>query len=187
MSRKKTSIAHLDDLPTYDRQSECLNAVIETPKGSRAKLAYEPRFNALLVKRVLPEGLSFPFDFGFVPSTLEADGDPMDVLVLLDAAVPCPCVVRSRLIGVIEARESNDDGKMVENVRLVAIGERSRLFADVSRISDLPKHVLDEVEHFFISYNQQDGKTFEVVACRGPKTAKRLIEKAQRRRTRRRG
>ena len=184
MKKSLNRAPRLDALPTYDRHSKCLNVVVETPKGSRSKLAFEPAFNALVVKRVLPEGLSFPFDFGFAPSTLEADGDPMDVLVLLDAAVPSLCIVPSRLIGVIEARESDDDGTLVENVRLVAIGERCQLFSDVHRLSDLPKNVIDQIERFFISYNQQDGKKFKVVGCRGPGSAKRYVKTAQRRRAR---
>jgi inorganic pyrophosphatase len=184
MGKNQRRVARLDALSTYDKDSECLNVVVETPKGSRSKLAYEPDFHALVVKRVLPEGLSFPFDFGFAPSTLADDGDPMDVLVLLDASVPSLCVVPSRLIGVIEARESDDDGEMVENARLVAIGERCQLFTDVHRLSDLPKPVIDQIENFFISYNEQDGKKFKVTGCRGPRAAKRLVQRARRRWTR---
>jgi inorganic pyrophosphatase len=80
--------------------------VIETPKGSPNKLVFEPRRGAFVLKGVLPAGAVFPFDFGFVPSTRAEDGDPLDVLVLMDAAVFPGCIVPSRLIGVIEAEQT---------------------------------------------------------------------------------
>ena len=79
--------------------------VIETPKGSPNKLAFEPRFGTFVLKIVLPAGAVFPFDFGFVPSTRAEDGDPVDVLVLMDAPVFPGCVVPSRLVGVIDAEQ----------------------------------------------------------------------------------
>jgi len=186
MARTRAHVNRLHELPTFDRDSGCINAVVETPKGSRAKLGYDPDLNAMVLKHILPEGMSFPFDFGFIPSTLEDDGDPMDVLVLMDAAIPAPCVVPSRLVGVIEARQTERNGETVDNARLVAIGERCQLFADIKRLSDLPSSVVQQIQTFFISYNQQNGKTFEVVACRGPQKAKRLVEEGQRRRRARR-
>jgi inorganic pyrophosphatase len=171
----------LDRIPTFDSESGCINVVVETPKGSRNKLAYEPAFGALVLKRVLPQGMSFPFDFGFMPATLGDDGDPLDVLVLLDESVPAGVIVPSRLIGVIDARQSEDDGTMVENVRFIAVGERCELFADVKRLSDVPPAVIRQIEHFFISYNEQADKRFEVVGRRGPTAAKHLLEAGRRR------
>jgi inorganic pyrophosphatase len=84
--------------------------VIETPKGSPNKFAFEPRFGTFVLKGVLPAGAVFPFDFGFVPSTRAEDGDPVDVLVLMDAPAFPGCVVPSRLVGVIEA-EQTEGGK----------------------------------------------------------------------------
>ena len=78
--------------------------VIETPKGSPNKLAFEPRYGTFVLKGVLPAGAVFPFDFGFVPSTRAEDGDPLDVLVLMDAPVFPGCIVPSRLVGVIGSR-----------------------------------------------------------------------------------
>jgi inorganic pyrophosphatase len=89
----------LDRLSTFD--GDDLTVVIETPKGSQNKFTFEPRLNAFALTGVLPAGAVFPFDFGFVPSTLGEDGDPLDVLVLMDAPAFAGCVVPCRLIGVI--------------------------------------------------------------------------------------
>lgn len=96
----------------------CVLVVIETPKGSPNKLAFEPRFGTFVLKGVLPAGAVFPFDFGFVPSTRAEDGDPVDVLVLMDAPVFPGCVVPSRLVGAIEA-EQTEGGKAERNDRVL--------------------------------------------------------------------
>jgi inorganic pyrophosphatase len=94
--------------------------VIETPKGSPNKLTFEPRYGTFVLKGVLPVGAVFPFDIGFVPSTRAEDGDPLDILVLMDAPVFPGCIVPSRLVGVIEA-EQTEDGKTERNDRLLAV------------------------------------------------------------------
>ena len=93
----------LEGLPPFE--DDCVLVVIETPKGSPNKLTFEPRYGTFVLKGVLPAGAVFPFDFGFVPSTRADDGDPLDVLVLMDAPVYPGCIVPSRLIGVIEAEQ----------------------------------------------------------------------------------
>jgi len=85
------------------------------------KLAYDPDRDAFVLRKILPEGMSFPFDFVFIPSTAGDDGDPLDVLVLIDAPVAPGTIVPSRLIGVIEATQTEKDGESVENDRLIAI------------------------------------------------------------------
>jgi inorganic pyrophosphatase len=107
----------LDRLDAFDGDE--LTVIIETPKGSQNKYAYDPRFGTFVLDGVLPAGAVFPFDFGFVPSTIGDDGDPLDVLVLMDAAAFTGCIVASRLIGVIEA-EQTENGKTFRNDRLIA-------------------------------------------------------------------
>lgn len=161
----------LSDLATFDGDSNCVVAVVETPKGTRTKLAYDPECEAFVVKKVLPEGLSFPFDYGFIPSTLGDDGDPLDVLVLMDEPVGTGSVVPSRLIGVIEATQQDKHKKPEENARLVAVSEACRLFAEVKRLGDLPEAVVTQIEHFFVAYNAEDGKVFTPTGRHGPKRA----------------
>ena len=92
----------LDRLPTFAGEG-AVHVVIETPKGSPNTYAYAEALNAFPFKTVLPEGMSFPYDFGMIPSTKGADGDPLDILLLLDAPAFPGCVVEARLVGVIEA------------------------------------------------------------------------------------
>src|SRR3954468_15152110 len=96
----------LDQLAAFERDE--LIVIVETPKGSQNKYEYEPRSGSFILAGVLPAGAVFPFDFGFVPSTLGEDGDPLDVLLLMDAAAFSGCIVYARLIGVIEAEQTED-------------------------------------------------------------------------------
>jgi inorganic pyrophosphatase len=169
----------LTRLKTFDEEENVI-AIVETPRGTRTKLAFDDKFGAFTVKKVLPQGMSFPFDFGFIPSTLGEDGDPVDVLVLMDEALPTGTVVPSRLIGVIEAQQT-EDGETTENSRLIAVAAECQIFSDVKKLSDLPQTVVEQIEHFFVTYNQEAGKQFEPTGRRGPRRAKTLVEKAMRR------
>src|SRR3954468_12018870 len=160
MARKSSpSRKRLDRLAPFE--DECLNVVIETPKGSPNKLTFEPRYEAFVLKGVLPAGAVFPFDFGFVPSTRADDGDPLDVLVLMDAPVFPGCVVPSRLIGVIEA-DQTEDGETEKNDRLLAVATNSATHRSIRKLSDLSQDLIEQIEHFFVSYNAMKGKRFEV-------------------------
>ncbi len=172
----RRSLAHLAPI---DRDDHVI-AVIETPRDTRTKLAFDDAYDGFVVKMVLPEGMSFPFDFGFIPSTLGDDGDPLDVLVLMDEPVPTATVVPSRLIGVIEARQTEEDGEAEENDRLIAVASSCDLFRDVTRLSDLPKAVMKQIEHFFVTYNHEDGKRFKVTGLRGRRRARGLLEQGMR-------
>lgn len=170
----------LSDLQPIDDDSECINVVIETSRDSRTKLAYDPERGTFVVRQVLPQGMSFPFDFGFIPSTRGGDGDPLDVLVLMDEPVPPGTIVPSRLIGVIEAKQTEKDGTTETNDRLIAVAATHELFSEVSRLSDVPASLTDQIEHFFISYNEQHGKRFEPKGRHGPKRAETLLANGRR-------
>jgi inorganic pyrophosphatase len=126
---------------------------------------------------LLPEGLSFPFDFGFVPCTIAEDGDPIDVMVLMDEPAHVGCVLAVRLIGVIEARQI-EDGKTTENDRLIGVAVHSYSHENVRSISEINKSLLDQVEEFFISYNKSRGKKFKVTGVHGPSKAVKRLQKA---------
>ena len=170
----------LDRLEPFE--DDCVLVVIETPKGSPNKLAFEPRFGTFVLKGVLPAGAVFPFDFGFVPSTRAEDGDPLDVLVLMDAPVFPGCVVPSRLIGVIEAEQS-EDGQTERNDRLLAVAANSATHRSIQTLSDLSQDLVAQIEHFFVSYNEMKGKRFEVKGRAGKKRALTLVTAAMKKRT----
>lgn len=169
--------AHLAQLPAYDPKTGELTAVIETPKGSRNKFDYDPGYAAFRLSGVLPEGMSFPYDFGFIPSTLGDDGDPLDVLILLDTPVVVGCVLTVRLVGVIEAEQRERDGKWTENHRLVAVATHARTHEHVQTLDSLRPALLDEIEAFFVQYNQLNGKAFRPTGRGGPERGRALVER----------
>jgi len=158
-----------------------VTAVVETSKGSRTKLDYDVKRRCFVVSKVLPEGMSFPFDFGFIPSTTGGDGDPLDVILLLDESVPSGTVVPARLIGVIEATQTDKRGEKVENDRLLAVGASSVLYEKVRRLSDLPGAVVEQIEQFFVNYNQLEGKKFVARDHHGARRARECVRRGSRR------
>jgi len=159
-----------------------LRAVIETPKGSRNKFDYDPKQKVFSLAKVLPQGLVFPFDFGFIPQTKGEDGDPLDVLVLLAEPVPAGCVVDCRLVGAILAIQREKNGKPVRNDRFIAVSLAADEFADFREPDDLPGKMLREIEEFFVTYNKLGGKTFKVLGVKGPKAALKMITAARNKR-----
>jgi len=170
----------IEKLPPFDPKSKTLNVVIDTPKGCRNKFAYDENRQAYLLKAVLPKGAVFPFDFGSVPGTIAEDGDPLDALVLMDEPAFVGCLVEARLIGVIEG-EQTENGKTERNDRLITVAEESHTHNAIKSLSDLDTTLVEEIEHFFISYNEIRGKKFKPIGRHGPKRAKKLIEKQRRR------
>lgn len=161
MSSQKSSRAGLLNINPYSKDGKELNVIIETPKGSRNKFNFDEEHHLFKLGGVLPAGAVFPFDFGFIPSTLGGDGDPLDVLLLMDEPAFPGCPVPARLVAVIEALQTERDGEQQRNDRLIAVAADSRTHKGVRALTDLNDVLLDEVEHFFISYNQVKGKEFK--------------------------
>ncbi|HEV2362820.1 MAG TPA: inorganic diphosphatase [Caulobacteraceae bacterium] len=131
----------LTSLPNkLDPKALTCRAVIETPKGRRSKYDYDPKARAFRLHSLLPDGMSFPLDFGFIPSTLCEDGDPMDVMVLSDEASEMGALLEVRLIGVMEAEESEKGDDSERNDRVLAVNCVSNLYQKVttSTISSRP-------------------------------------------------
>lgn len=171
------ALANPTRLTPFDGDNkQAVQVVIETPKGSRNKYAFDSEQRVFKLKRVLPAGMAFPYDFGFVPSTKAEDGDPVDVLVLMDEPAFPGCLLECRLIGVIEG-EQEEDGKKERNDRIVAIEQSNHSFADISHINDLGKQFLREIQMFFVNYHELQGKKFRVLGIRGPSQARKCIQK----------
>jgi inorganic pyrophosphatase len=115
--------------PRKDKDDDdVIQVVIETPKGSRNKFAFDPEQKAFRLKKVLPVGMAFPYEFGFVPSTKAEDGDPVDVLVLMDEPAFPGCLVNGRVIGIIEA-EQGEKKDMERNDRIVSIEKNNHTYS----------------------------------------------------------
>jgi inorganic pyrophosphatase len=151
------------------------NVIIETPKGSRNKFKYDEKLGLFTLSGVLPEGAIFPFDFGFIPATRGEDGDPIDVLLLMDSSAFTGCLVCARLIGVIEAEQSESVGATTRNDRLIAVARESHRMRDITSLDMLGDVLLEEIEHFFISYNAIRERTFKPLGRFGPARARMLV------------
>ena len=145
-----------------------INAIIETPKNSRNKYAYDDSTQAFKLKRALPAGMVFPFDFGFIPSTIAEDGDPMDILVLTDSPTFPGCLVECQVLGIIKV-EQEENGEKVRNDRVIAVQLQSRMYSSATNINDLPDGLVKEIVHFFGSYNQVSDDVFNPLGNEVPK------------------
>lgn len=173
---KKNGMADPSRLkPTDKDDKQLLRVVIETPKGSRNKFAFDPDEHIFELKKVLPAGMAFPYDFGFVPSTEADDGDPIDALVLMDEPAFPGCVLKCRVIGVIEGEQFDKKDKE-RNDRIIAIEQDAHSFADIKQIKDLGKHFQEELEEFFVNYHKLSGEQFRVLGVKGPDAARKLIK-----------
>ena len=183
--KKNESGTDLEQLPAFaDDKSDVLNAIVETPKGSRNKFKFDSEHALFKLKTLLPVGAVFPFDFGFIPSTIAEDGDPIDVLILMDEPVAVGTLIELRLVGIIEAEqtEKKKNGKeTTRNDRVIAVSSVSYNYSDVRSLNDLNGNLLDEIEHFFVSYNESRGKKFKVLGRHGPKRALELVKEAEKR------
>jgi inorganic pyrophosphatase len=172
--KKKSGVVDPTRLQSFDKDKN-VQIIIETPKGSRNKYAWDTDQKVFALKKVLPEGMVFPHDFGFIPSTEGDDGDPIDVLILMDQPAFTGCLVKSRLIGVIEG-EQTEKGKTVRNDRLLAVAQSSHTHSDVISIKGLNKDFLEELQKFLVNYHANDGAEFKVLACKGPDAAAKCLK-----------
>lgn len=173
---KKNGLADPSRLKPFDSDDkQLLRVVIETPKGSRNKFAFNPDEHIFELKKVLPAGMTFPYDFGFVPLTEADDGDPVDVLVLMDEPAFPGCVLSCRPIGVIEG-EQGDKKNAERNDRIVAVEQDAHSWADIKTLEDLGKQFCKELEEFFVNYHKLSGKKYRVLGVKGPAQARKLVK-----------
>jgi inorganic pyrophosphatase len=161
---------------TFQENKKTINVVIETPRGSRNKYVYDIKNDYFELRKVLPFGTVFPFDFGLIPGTLGEDGQPLDVVVLMDFASFPGCVIECRCLGVIMA-EQTEKRKKFRNDRLLTVPVKSRSYEKAKSIKDLNHGIIDEYVHFFEYYNEMEGKKFKLLRLSDAKAAIKLIEK----------
>jgi inorganic pyrophosphatase len=164
-------------LPPFNAtNSRQLNVIVETPKGSRVKYAYDNHTGLLLLSKVLPTGMVFPFNFGFVPNTLAADGDPLDVLVLNEEPLIAGCLLAVKPIAVIEATQT-EKGRPVRNDRVIGQAISKELPLEWQKLS-LDQALAAQIELFFKTYNGLYGKKFKMLGIGGPQKAAQIIDRA---------
>ena len=157
--------------------------VIQTPKGSPNNLAFEPRYGTFVLRACCRRARYFP-STSFRAVQRAEDGDPLDVLVLMDAPVFPGCIVPSQLVGVIEA-EQTEDGKTERNDRLLAVAANSAAHRSIHELRDPSPDLIAQIEHFFVSYNEMKGKQFKVKGQAGKRRALTLVTAALTKRGRR--
>jgi inorganic pyrophosphatase len=167
----------MSKIPTVYK--EFVNVIIETPRGCQNKFDFDPKLGVFTLSKTLPMGTVFPFDFGFIPQTLGQDGDPLDVLVIMDEPAYPGCLIHTRLLGVLEARQEDKKGKKIRNDRLVAVSNCSILYENIKNIDELNKGMVKEIENFFIDYNKHEGKKFLPGGWKNAKTAMKLIDNSK--------
>jgi inorganic pyrophosphatase len=166
----------ISDLPAFENGSKFTNVVIEASKGSRIKLKYDSEYNVFRAEKFLPLGLVFPFDFGFLPSTLAADGDPLDVLIISETALPAKTVVLSQILQIVKCTQK-ENGKTQRNDRIVAVPIDGKSHKPMQPVVKLNSILLDSISHFFVEYNKLQGKTFHVIGVEGMRSAMATIQK----------
>src|SRR5438876_800902 len=154
--------------PVSKDDPKTFQVIVETPKGSRNKYAFDPKLGVFKLKRVLPEGMVFPYDFGFVPSTKADDGDPVDVLVLMDQPVPPGCMLECRIVGVLQG-EQTEEGESFRNDRFIGVSVHSHSHSGIADLKDLPKRSLRELDEFFAQYHKLKGTKYKPLGNKGAK------------------
>ena len=172
--KRTRSLANPGHLSATDDNGK-IQVVIETPKGSRNKYAFDEEQKVFTLTKVLPAGMTFPYDFGFIPSTKAEDGDPTDVLVLMDEPAFPGCVLKCRVIGVIEG-EQGKKKKGERNDRVIAIEEANHSYAHIHHVKELGKKFVKELEEFFVNYHDMQGKKYRILDIKGPAEARRRVE-----------
>ncbi|MEO5563220.1 MAG: inorganic diphosphatase [Chitinophagaceae bacterium] len=135
-----------------------MDIVIETPKGSRIKYKYDENHKLFRLKKILPAGLVFPFDFGFIPGTKGEDGDPIDILIISEFQGFPGCLMDCRIIGCIQV-EQTFEGKTIRNDRFLGVPEKSAVFENAISIEDIPSTIITQIEAFFVNYMEGEGKS----------------------------
>jgi inorganic pyrophosphatase len=163
-------------LPPFSDDGD-VRVVIETPRGSRAKFRYDPELQIFTLSKSLLVGLTYPHDWGFVPSTKAEDGDPIDIMVIHDAATSPGLVLTCRAIGVLQI-EQQSKNNAERNDRLFAVPRRSHSERGLRDVRDLSKPILEELEKFFVATDELEDKELKIIGWKGPKIALKAINDA---------
>ena len=149
---------------------EIVEALIEIPLGSRNKYEWDEQRGRLRLDRVLYASVHYPTDYGFIPETLAPDGDPLDILVLAEEPVVPGCLVDARPLGVMHMRDQGED-----DFKIVAVEHSDPRLSTIHELADVRPHVLTEIENFFRTYKDLEGKETEIIGWDGRDTAWRII------------
>ncbi len=140
------------DLSAGPQMPDVVNMVVEIPKGSRNKYEYDKEIGAFVLDRVLYSSIHYPGDYGFVAQTLYDDGDPLDILVMVNEPTFSGCVIQARPIGLFRMKDRGEPDD-----KILAVPAKDPIFGDYHDINDISQHFLQEVAHFFAVYKDLEG------------------------------
>jgi inorganic pyrophosphatase len=129
-----------------------VNMIVEIPKGRRSKFELDKETGLIKLDRYLYSSSVYPGDYGFIPQTLAADGDPLDILVMVNEPTFSGCLIEARVVGMFRMKDKGAD-----DYKVLGVPNDDPLFGHVKRLEDVPPHFLREVEHFFGTYKQLEG------------------------------
>ncbi|MBO9204353.1 MULTISPECIES: inorganic diphosphatase [Niastella] len=158
---------------------QTIEVVIESPRATQAKYKYDPKQKIFILKRLLPLGMVFPYDFGFIPGTLGEDGDPLDALVLSEFASFTGAHLTCRIIGALKAVQGKEGKKAIRNDRYFCVPAGSITYSTIDTIDQLGKEHHKQIEEFFINYNKVDGKVFSCLGTVDAEKAFKMIRKGK--------
>lgn len=161
------------DLAVGPNPPEEVYAVVECPKGTENKYQFDTSKSAMILDRVLYSAVHYPGDYGFIPRTLDEDGDPLDVLVLVTNATFPGCIISVRPIGILRMKDETcrDD-------KVLAVPTHDPRFAEYKHLDDPPKHILDEIAYLFETYKEPEGKRVTVLGWEGVQAALAAIDES---------
>jgi inorganic pyrophosphatase len=163
-------------LAPYDDDGN-VRVVVEAPRGSRVKLKYERELGVFVFERALLLGVTYPYDWGFVPGTRAADGDPLDAIVVAEAPTWPGVVIPTRLVGMVRlVQREHGKRKTVRNDRIVAVPIDTQGKVETDALS---RRLRRELEEFFVVASEGTAKTVHVEGFAGPKAARRELEQAR--------
>jgi inorganic pyrophosphatase len=143
-------------IPPGTGEPDVANMIVEIPKGRRTKFEVDKATGLIKMDRYLYSSTMYPGDYGFIPQTLAEDGDPSDILVMVNEPTFSGCLIEARIVGIFKMKDKGQN-----DFKLLAVPHKDPLFGDIKTLEDVPHHFLREVEHFFSTYKTLEGVTIE--------------------------
>jgi inorganic pyrophosphatase len=169
-------VTNLEHLPPFGNKDR-INVVIETPKGATAKFKFDPKLGAFKYVRSLKGTLSYPFDWGFVPSTAAEDGDPLDAMILHGDASFAGAVVACRAVGILQV-EQNEKGRKFRNDRVLFVPSIETMPDNAKTAAALLAKNKTKLERFFKAAVVGTGKKLKYLGWRGEREANEAVKRA---------
>ncbi len=164
-------------IPSGPKSPEIVYCLVEIPKGGTNKYEFDHQMNQLILDRVLPGSVFYPTEYGYIPSTLAEDNDPLDIMVFVSSPTIPGCLIRSRVIGGLEITDTGE-----RDTKIIAVGENDPRMDDYQNLEDLSSAVREEIADFWESYaNLEVTKQISVGEWLDKKEAHQIIKESEKR------